>query len=188
MKNNFRSIVSTMVVTAGLAVAALAVAATPQAAQQQEPQSEQQVIKQVRHQLLMLPYYSVFDNLAFQVDGDHVTLVGEVVRPSLKPDAESAVKSVTGVTEVVNKIEVLPPSPMDSQIRRAEFRAIFGEPALSRYAASPVPSIHIIVDGGHVTLDGIVDSEADKNIANIRANGVPNVFSVDNRLTVSASK
>ena len=160
-------------------------AAAPQ--KQTEPKAEQNLIKEVRHQLVLLPYYSVFDNLVFQVQGSKVILMGQVVRPTLKSDAEAAVKSIEGVTGVENNIEVLPTSPMDDQIRRAVYRAIYGEPALSRYALSAVPSIHIIVKNGNVTLEGVADNETDKNLAGLRANGVPNVFSVKNNLVVSSS-
>lgn len=146
------------------------------------------LVKEVRHQLLLLPYYSVFDNLLFKVDGDKVTLLGQVVRPSLKSDAESAVKSIEAVASVDNQIEVLPVSVMDDQLRRAVFRAIYGDTALSRYGMSALPSIHIIVKNGNVTLEGVVDSEGDKNLANLRANAVPNVFSVTNNLTVAATE
>jgi hyperosmotically inducible protein len=154
---------------------------------QTEPKAEQNLIKEIRHQLVLLPYYSVFDNLAFKVQGSKVILLGQVVRPTLKSDAEAAVKSVEGVTAVENDIEVLPPSPMDDQLRRAVFRAIYSEPQLSRYAESAVPSIHIIVKNGNVTLEGVVDNETDKNLAGLRANGVPNVFSVKNNLVVAGS-
>src|SRR6202165_2292596 len=140
---------------------------------QRETKSNQNLVREVRHQLLLLPYYSVFDNLAFKVDGDHVTLEGQVTRPTLKSDAEAAVKSIEGVSGVVNNIEVLPPSPMDDQLRRALYRAIYGDTGLSRYGFAAVPSIHIIVKNGNVTLEGVVDSEGDKNLANLRANGVP---------------
>jgi hyperosmotically inducible protein len=113
--------------------------------------------------------------------------MGQVVRPTLKSDAEAAVKSIEGVTGVENNIEVLPTSPMDDQLRRAVYRAIYGEPALSRYALSAVPSIHIIVKNGNVALEGVADNETDKNLAGLRANGVPNVFSVKNNLVVSSS-
>jgi len=155
--------------------------------QSNEPVARQTLIREIRHQLLLVPFYSVFDNLAYRIDGDTVTLEGQVVRPTLKSDAEAAVKSIEGVSKVVNNIEVLPPSPMDDQIRRAVYRAVYGDAVLSKYAYSSVASIHIIVKNGHVTLVGVVDSEADKNLANIRANGVPNVFSVDNNLTVAAA-
>jgi hyperosmotically inducible protein len=94
------------------------------------------------------------------------------------------VKSIEGVASVVNNIEVLPLSPMDDQLRRAVYRAIYGEAALSRYGFQAVPSIHIIVKNGNVTLEGVVDNEADKNVANLRASQVPNVFSVKNNLVV----
>ena len=147
--------------------------------------NESRIAREVRHELVMLPYYGVFDDLAFSVDGGTVTLLGAVTRPTLKSDAENVVKRIEGVTQVINKIEVLPLSPMDDQIRAAVYRAIYGDPALStRYGYRALPSIHIIVKNGHVTLEGVVANEADKNIANIRANSVPNVFSVDNNLQV----
>jgi len=140
----------------------------------------------VRHELVMLPYYNIFDNLAFRVDdGGVVTLMGEVTRPVLKSDAEHSVKRIPGVTQVVNEIKVLPLSPMDNRIRVAEYRAIFRFGGLYRYAMGANPSIHIIVDNGHVTLVGVVDNQADKNMAGIRANGVPGVFSVTNDLRVA---
>ncbi len=140
----------------------------------------------VRHELVMLPYYNIFDSLEYRVDdGGVVTLSGAVTRPILKSDAEHAVKKVAGVTQVVNNIKVLPLSPMDNRIRAAEYRAIFGFGSLYRYAMGTNPSIHIIVDNGHVTLIGVVDNEGDKNQANIRANGVPGVFSVTNNLRVA---
>lgn len=151
-----------------------------------EKKMHDNLVKEVRHQLLLLPYYSVFDNLLYKVDGDKVTLLGQVVRPTLKSDAERAVKDIEGVSSVDNQIQVLPTSPMDDQLRRAVYRALYGDTALSRYGMSALPSIHIIVNNGHVTLEGVVDSEGDKNLANIRANGVPNVFSVTNSLTVAA--
>lgn len=153
--------------------------------QRGEPVARQNLIKEVRHQLLLLPYYSVFDNLSYRIDGYTVTLDGQVVRPTLKSDAESAVKSIEGVEGVVNNIEVLPISPMDDQLRRSVYRALYGDPVLSRYAYSSVASIHIIVKNGSVTLEGVVDNESDKNLAGLRANGVPNVFSVKNNLTVA---
>ncbi len=155
------------------------------AARAQEPKAQQNMIKEVRHQLVLLPYYSVFDNLSFRLDGSKVILMGQVVRPTLKSDAEAAVKSIEGVSSVQNDIEVLPNSPMDDQIRRATYRAIYSEPGLSRYALSAVPSIHIIVKNGNVSLEGVADNDTDKNLAGLRANGVPNVFSVKNNLVVS---
>lgn len=145
---------------------------------------QERIMKEVRHELVMLPYYSVFDNLAYKVDGNTVTLLGQVSRPSLKSDAENVVKKIEGVDRVINDIQVLPASPTDDQIRREEFRAIYGDPTLSKYAWGAVPPIHIIVNNGHVTLEGVVDNETDKNVAGIRAKGVPGVFSVTNNLRV----
>jgi hyperosmotically inducible protein len=140
---------------------------------------------QVRHQLVMIPYYSVFDDLNYSVDNGVVTLSGDVTRPVVKDDAERSVKRLPGVTQVIDNIRVLPLSTFDNRIRQAEYRAIFGYAGLYRYAMGTQPSIHIIVDNGHVTLIGVVDREADKDIANIRANMVPGVFSVTNNLRVA---
>ena len=135
----------------------------------------------------MLPFYTLFDNLEYKVEGSKVTLMGEVVRPNLKDDAASAVKHVRGVETVDNQIKVLPLSPMDNQLRRAEYRAIYSQPNLQMYAMQSVPPIHIIVNNGHVTLEGVVAKKADKDAAGIAANGVPNVFSVTNNLRVENS-
>ncbi len=176
-----------------VAVLALSLASMPYSAQaasgagQKEPKPTSNLVKEVRHELVMRPYYSVFDNLAYKVEGDRVTLYGQVVRPTLKSDAENVVKSIEGVASVKNEIEVLPVSPMDDQLRRALYRSIYGENALFRYGQASVPSIHIIVKNGHVTLEGVVDNEADKNMATLRANSVPNVFSVTNKLVISKS-
>lgn len=140
------------------------------------------VEREVRHELVMLSRYGVFDNIAFRVDGDRVTLMGQVSEPVLKRDAESAVKGIEGVTSIDNQIEVLPLSPNDDRIRRAVFRAIYGDTALSRYGFQAVPSIHILVKNGNVTLEGVVANEGDRNIANIRAQGVSGAFSVTNNL------
>ncbi len=150
------------------------------------PNSQSRISKEVRHELVMLPLYGVFDDLAYSVNGSTVTLTGDVVRPVLKDDAAAAVKSIEGVDKVVNNIKVLPVSPMDDRIRMAVFRAIYGDPTLSPYAVRAVPPIHIIVENGHVTLVGAVGSQADKNIAGVRANGVPGTFSVTNDLRVTS--
>jgi len=133
----------------------------------------------------MLPYYSVFDDLAYKVEGDSVTLYGAVTRPTLKSDAQNVVKKIEGVERVVNNIEVLPLSPNDDQIRRAVYRAIYSQPGLDMYSLRAVPTIHIIVKNGNVTLTGAVSNEGDKNRAYIAANGVPGVFSVKNDIQVS---
>jgi hyperosmotically inducible periplasmic protein len=146
--------------------------------------------REVRHELVMLPYYGVFDWLEFEVQGDgDVILQGQVTRPTLKSDAQNVVKRIEGVERVINRIEVLPLSPNDDRIRRAVYRTLFNiNSPLHRYGLGAVPSIHIIVKNGHVTLKGVVGSQADRNIANIRANGVPDVFSVTNRLTISDNR
>ena len=146
------------------------------------------IAREVMHEMLMLPYYSVFDNLAFRVEGNTVHLYGQAVSLGLKPDAEAAVKHIEGVEKVVNNIEELPPSGMDDRIRRAEYRAIYSFGGLSRYSWGTVPSIHIIVKGGHVTLVGVVDNPTDKNLAEIKAKGVSGVFSVDNQLQVASER
>ena len=154
---------------------------------QQRPVSErevQRIQKEVRHELLMLPYVTAFDTLAYRVEGEKVVLLGQVVNPVNKTDAEKAVKSIEGVEQVDNQIEVLPPSPMDDQLRIALFRAIYHYPALEKYALGVVKPIRIIVKRGHVTLEGVVDSQGDKDLAGLRANSVPGVFSVANNLKV----
>ena len=142
---------------------------------------------QVRHELVMLPFYSVFDNLQYKVEGGKVTLLGQVTRPNIKSDAESAVKHIEGVEAVDNQIQVLPTSFNDDRIRRATFRAIYSYPSLQMYALRSVPTIHIIVDNGHVTLEGSVSRESDKDAAGIRANAVPGAFSVTNNLQIDNS-
>ena len=135
----------------------------------------------------MLPYFGVFDYIAFKVDGGTVTLLGEVVRPTLKSDAENAVKHIEGVEKVDNQIEILPPSSMDDRLRIALFHAIYQYPALQKYELGVQKPIRIIVKNGRVTLEGVVDSDADKNLVNLRANTVPGIFSVTNNLQVQKS-
>ena len=149
---------------------------------------EERITKAVRHELLMMPYLGVFDNLSYKVEGRSVTLLGQVVRPTNKSEAEGRVKHIEGVEHVDNQIEVLPVSPMDDRLRRRLFRAIYRYPAFTKYAMVPQKPIRIIVKNGHVTLEGVVDSEADKNLAGIRGNGVPGIFSVDNNLRVDSGK
>jgi hyperosmotically inducible protein len=162
-------------------------------AQHQDPYTagkadESRLIREVRHELVMLPYYGVFDDLGFTAQGETLTLVGEVVRPTLKSDAENVVKRIEGVSQVVNKIEVLPVSPNDDRIRLAAYRAIYGDSVLStRYGYRAVPAIHIIVKNGNIRLEGVVANEGDKNIAGIRAKGVHGAFAVDNQLRVEGT-
>jgi len=136
----------------------------------------------------MLPYFGVFDFIAYKVEGDTVTLLGQVVRPVLKSDAENAVKRIEGVEHVNNQIEVLPPSGMDDQLRLRLFHAIYGDPGLEKYALGVQKPIRIIVKNGHVSLEGVVDTQADKDLAGIRAKSVPGSFSVENNLQVGQSK
>ena len=149
------------------------------------PADESRLVQEVRHQLVRLPYYGVFDDLGFQVNSSTVTLVGEVTQPVLKDDAGRAVKRIEGVTNVANNIEVLPLSPNDDNIRRGVYRAIYGDENLStRYGFRALPSIHIIVKNGNVRLEGVVANEMDRNIAGIRANGVSGAFHVQNDLKI----
>src|SRR5664279_801072 len=143
------------------------------------------IYKEVRHELVMLPFYGVFDNLAYKVDPDGtVTLLGQVVRPTTKSDAENSVKRIEGVDKVVNNIEVLPTSPNDDRIRRGAYRAIYGNDVLSQYQMRAVPPIHIIVNNGKITLEGVVARQMDKQIAGMQANGVQGAFGVTNNLIV----
>jgi hyperosmotically inducible protein len=146
--------------------------------------NQDRVVKEVRHELVMLPYYGIFDDLAYRVDGGKVTLFGAVTRPTLKSDAEKAVKRVEGVTQIDNQIEVLPLSPNDDRIRREVYRAVFSKAGMEKYQLGAVPPIHIIVKNGNVTLVGPVNNEGDKNLAGIAANGVSGVFGVKNDLRV----
>ncbi len=141
-------------------------------------------VKEIRHELVMLPYYGVFDNLVYKVDGYNVTLMGQVTRPTLKSDAGRVVKDIEGVEKVTNDIEVLPLSPNDDRVRMAAYRTIYGHPSLNRYALNAVPPIHIIVKNGNIALEGVVANESDKNVAGIQANSVNGAFSVTNNLVV----
>lgn len=164
----------------------LLLAAGQAAAQNTEkhPKVDENLSRAVHHQLQTLPYYSVFDNLAYTIDGSKVTLSGQVVRPTLKEHAEAAVKSIEGVSSVVNTIEVLPKSTADDELRRDVYRAIFEDGALNQYAVEPLPTIHIIVKNGAVTLEGIVNSKGDKELAETKARSVQGVQKVLNHLLV----
>ncbi len=152
--------------------------------QNASPKLNERLEKEVRHELRLLPYFTVFDNLAFRLDGDKVTLLGQVVDPVLKGDAQRVVEKVEGVSSVDNQIEVLPVSSNDDRIRRAAYRAIYGTPGLDLYSMRAVPTIHIIVKNGNLTLIGAVGNQMDKDRAGIVANGVPGVFKVTNDLIV----
>lgn len=154
-------------------------------AQTSDPGRER-LVKQIRHELVMLPYYGVFDNFSFKVDRGQVTLLGQVATPTLKTAAERVVKAIEGVETVDNQIEVFPLSPNDDRIRMAVYRAVYSQPALQRYGLQAVPPIHILVKNGNVMLEGVVANEGDKNIANIQARGVSGVFNVVNHLHTDA--
>jgi len=186
-----RLLIAVLALTFGCLLLVAQDSAAPSPAEQRGlgPAGVKRVIKEVHHELVMLPYYGVFDNLAYKVDPNGtVTLFGQVTRPTLKSDAESAVKSIEGVEKVDNQIEVLPVSPGDDRIRRATYRALYGNDVLSRYALQAVPPIHIMVKNGNVTLEGAVASEMDKTVAGTQANSVPGVFSVKNNLLVDNGK
>jgi hyperosmotically inducible protein len=171
-----------------IAAAVLVVTTRATAQREVSQQAVERIQKEVRHEILMLPYFDVFDNITFKVEGYDVTLSGQVARPTLKTDAERVVKRIEGVEKVDNQIEVLPVSPNDDRIRIRAFRAIYGYPALQRYALPVIKPIRIIVKNGHITLEGVVDSEADKNLVNMRARGISGSFSVTNNLLVSGGK
>ena len=143
-----------------------------------------QLARQVRHELVTLPYYGVFDNLAYNINGSTVTLYGEVVRPTTRSSAEKRVRQVSGVSRVVNNIEVLPLSGFDDQIRIATYRSLARTAGLNRYLQGANPSLHIVVNNGHVTLEGVVANSSDKTLANMAARQVTGTFSVTNNLRV----
>lgn len=167
--------------TIGLvALALLAIAPAVASAQDTNPQ----LAKKVRHELVTLPYYGVFDNLAYSINGSDVTLYGQVVRSSTRSDAARRVRKIPGVTRVVNNIKVLPLSTFDDRIRAATYRSIARMGGLYRYLQGTNPSLHIVVAGGHVALEGVVSNSGDRNLAYMAANRVPGVFSVQNNLRV----
>jgi hyperosmotically inducible protein len=182
MKVRRTTLISTLILATALMFGAGYLAGTAVAAS-----APNTLTGQVDHALSMMPRYTIFDNIAFKVKGTKVVLLGQVTQPIVKEDAENAAKGVKGVTQVVDKIEVLPLSPMDDQTRQAEYHAIYDYPSLQHYGLGSYHAIRIIVDNGHVTLVGTVDSKADYDTANIRANSVPGVFSVTNNLVVQPS-
>jgi hyperosmotically inducible periplasmic protein len=180
------NIVSSIFAVALLAVAGAVFVAPSARAAKGTSVDVSPISRQVQHNLAGLPWYGVFDNLGYQVSGSEVILSGQVIseHSQTKRDAENAVKRIEGVTKVVNNIEVLPPLPFDNRIRRAEYQAIFSQSNLGRYSMGAIPQIHIIVNGGHVTLEGTVMNEMDRNIAGLTANSVAGVFSVTNNLRI----
>ncbi|MGC2662215.1 MAG: BON domain-containing protein [Bryobacteraceae bacterium] len=182
MKNNIAGALAALLLASGVSLIAGQVPAT---ATQAVSQTTYNISSKVHHELATLPFLTIFDNLAYRVDGTTVYLEGAVTRPVMRQDAERVVKNIEGVTLVQNHIEVLPLSPFDNQIRWAEARSIYSFPTLNRYGAGTQPSIHILVKNGNVTLVGAVNSKSDKDVAGIRANQVPGVFSVQNELQVT---
>lgn len=143
--------------------------------------------REVRKQLIKLPFYGVFDYFEFDIEGDSVILRGQVSRPTLRTSAERVVQRVAGIARIENRIEVLPLSPFDNRIRRRLLRAIYHDSFLNRYAAGSNPWIRLVVRNGDITLEGYVDREADANIAFVRANGVSDAFTVTNHLKVKTN-
>lgn len=172
----------TLVLCAGMMASAFSFA-TAQSAVSSDPGTER-ITKAVRHELNMIPYVNAFDYMAFTVDDNTVTLTGDVTNPVIKSEAANVLKRIEGVERVDNQIQVLPLSPMDEGLRVRLFRTIYGYPSLQKYEMGVNKPIRIIVENGHVTLMGVVDNQTDKNVAGIRANGVPGIFSVDNQLKV----
>ena len=181
---NIRKLVSQFTISV---VAMLLLAIAPAVASAQGYDNPQ-LQKKVRHELVMLPYYGVFDNLAYSINGGTVTLYGQVVRPSTRSDAEHRVRKIPGVTRVVNNIKVLPLSSFDDRIRAATYRSIARMGGLYRYLQGTNPSLHIVVNNGHVTLEGVVSGSGDRNLAYMAANRVPGVFSVQNNLRVEGAE
>jgi hyperosmotically inducible periplasmic protein len=177
IKSKFMALVATVLLLGGTAVAG-------STGVSEQTRDYQRISKQVRKELVTLPWYGVFDNLAYKIEGDTVTLYGQVVRPTTRSDAERRISKIEGVERVINKIEVLPLSRFDDDIRLRTHRAIFGSYGLYRYGMGANPSIHIIVKNGNVTLEGVVATKMDKQLAYMAANQVPHVFSVTNNLKV----
>ncbi|HLW53999.1 MAG TPA: BON domain-containing protein [Candidatus Angelobacter sp.] len=170
-------------------IAGPAVAQTPSSTPRViSPRGQARIMREVRHQILMLPEFGVFDNISFKLNGYDVTLLGQVRDATLRDDAARVIKKIEGVERVDNRIEVLPPSINDDRLRRALFRAIYGYAPLQYYGVGSNRPIRIIVNRGHAALEGVVDSQGDKNLAGIRANGVPGVFSVENNLQVPGGR
>jgi len=188
MKKALKSVVLVLLVLSAVAVSTPWSYASDEQSQEAMKRLEDRISREVYHELIMLPQLNIFDHLAYKVDGNNVILMGEVRNAILKDSAEKSVKHIEGVETVTNEIEILPASGNDDRIRRATARAIFRYDRLFKYSLEVVPSIHIIVKGGHVTLKGAVDNQTDKDAAGLRANGVSGVFSVQNELEVKGSR
>lgn len=180
MNNTLKNMTLTLAAAALLApIASAAVSTQPELSRLEN---------EVRHELVMLPWFGVFDNLAFKVEGEHVILTGQVTRPTLRSDAEGVVKRIEGVERITNNIEVLPLSPFDDRLRMAAYYSIYGYGPLNRYALGAQPPIRIIVKNGNITLQGVVANEMDANLAYMRARGVAGAFSVTNELRVENAR
>jgi len=190
MKKGLNTFLATVLAlgTSGLAFAASTDQGSQKITTNADARLEQRLSSEVRHELNMIPQFTVFDNLAYRVDGGTVTLFGQVRDAIVKDSAEARVKHLEGVERVDNKIEILPASFNDDRIRRQVALAVFNDPRLFNYGIQSVPPIHIVVKNGHVNLEGVVRTQAEKDDAFIRANGVPGVFSVANNLQVEQSK
>lgn len=188
MKYGFSKTIVTTAMAATLAMGASgALLSAAPAAVEDMNRNDSALAERVRKELVTLPFFGVFDHLTFRVEGGKVTLMGQVTRPTLQSSAGNVVKRLEGVTGVVNDIEVLPLSPFDDGIRLRVARAIYGSTSLSRYGLGTQPSIRIIVKNGEVTLEGVVLNKGDRDIANIRANGIFGVFKVNNNLRAERS-
>ena len=172
MKSRLIAVLAVLTLAASVAVAA--------------PPAPQRTMAKVQKELVTLPYYGVFDNLEYEVQGNAVTLSGQVRNPITRRDAERRVVRIEGVDHVINKIEVLPLSSFDDSIRARSYRAVFRSGNLYRYAMGANPSVHIVVKNGHVTLEGVVSSQMDSQLAYMAARGVSGVFSVTNNLHVGS--
>jgi BON domain len=180
MKKSFAGIILALITSVAVTSG---VAANPNNAA-----TDANTIRKIRKELVTLPFYGVFDNLAFRYEEGVVTLYGQVARPTLKKAAARVVERVAGVDQVVNRIEVLPLSNFDDRIRVAAYRAIYRQPGLDRLSLQAVPPIHIIVKNGNVTLEGVAPNKGDATRAFIAANGVSGVFSVKNNLRIEKNK
>jgi hyperosmotically inducible protein len=170
------------IITLVASLAILASMAFVASAQQRD--DDARTANKVRKELVTLPYYGVFDNLAYKVEGSTVTLYGQVVDATTRKDAERRVKKIEGIEQVVNNIQVLPVSGFDNTIRVRTYRALVRTGSLYRYFMGANSSIHIVVSRGHVTLEGVVSNRMDSQLAYTAARGIPGVFSVTNNLRV----
>jgi len=148
------------------------------------PQSDSDIAKNVRHEVVMYSQYSIWDDVGFRVAGGNVSLTGEVNQFFKKQDIERLVRNVPGVTSVTNEIKVLPLSSMDDRLRLQVASAIYRDPVLVQYSMMAVPPIHIIVENGHVTLTGMVNSDMEKQIAGMRAASSLSFGPITNNLVV----